>query len=299
MQERSGSQAPALAGIIIDVPSGAFDATVAFWAGALSAPPEALSGMPGGDAYVRLPGATAVTDVVLQRIDDTDRPRFHLDIAVLDRADAVQRAADLGGKVVQHEEDWDVLIDPAGLPLCVGFEDLEPLQTAPRPPDRGYLDAIFIDVPPDRVTAEVVFWSAVLDATPVPPDASDPAYHPLAGVRAVGGEPVVVEVQTTLPDPARDGVATAPRIHVDLSATDVDEEVARLTALGARHVDAVVAPGAGRVESAPGAGRVESAPGAGRVESAPGAGRVERDWVTLADPAGNLFCVVPATPERA
>lgn len=265
MEERSGPQVPALAGIIIDVPGAAFEATVAFWADALSTSPEPLSGMPGGDAYVRLPGATAVTDVVLQRID-AGRPRFHLDIAVGDRAAAVSRAGELGGRAVQQEDGWDVLVDPAGMPLCVGFEDLEPLQTGPRRPDRGYLDAIFLDVPPDRVTAEVAFWSGVLDATPVPPDASDPAYHPLGGVRAVGGEPVVVEVQTCLPDPDRDGVAAAPRVHVDLSASDVDREVSRLTTLGARHV---------------------------------AAGRVERDWVTLADPAGNLFCVVPAAPEPA
>lgn len=267
MDGRSGPQVPALAGIIVDVPAPRFDATVAFWGEALSASPEPLSGMPGGDAYVRLPGATAVADVVLQRIGAADRPRFHLDIAVLDRVTAVQRAADLGGRSVREEEAWNVVIDPAGLPLCVGFEGLEPTRTAPRPADRGYLDAIFIDVPPDRVTAEVVFWSAVLDATPVPPDGSDPAYHPLDGVLAVGGEPVVVEVQTCLPDPDRDGRAAAPRVHVDLSVDDVDREVARLTALGARPLDGEVASGAGRVD---------------------------RDWVTLADPAGNLFCVVPA-----
>jgi predicted enzyme related to lactoylglutathione lyase len=260
VQERSDPGLPALAGVIIDVPAAGFAATVAFWAGALSASPERMSGMPGGDAYVELPGALAVSDVLLQRIDDADRPRFHLDVAVPDRAAAVRRAVDLGGRVVQQEDGWDVLADPASLPLCLGFVDPDPLSTGPRRSDRGYLDAILLDVPPDRVSAEVVFWSAVLDATPVPPDVGDPAYHPLGGVRAVGGAPVAVAVRTTLADPDRDGVAVPPRVHVDLSAADVDREVARLTALGARYVDA---------------------------------GRVERDRVTLVDPAGNLFCVVP------
>ena len=53
-------------------------------------------------------------------------------------------------------------------------------------------------------------------------------------------------------------IGGAPRLHVDVSAPDVGVEVDRLRRLGASHVADV------------------------------------EDWVTLADPVGNLLCVVPA-----
>lgn len=260
MSERFDPGKPSLAGVIIDVPAPRFESVVTFWADALSATPEPLPGIAGGDAYVELHGARAVTDVLVQRIADADRPRFHLDVAVPDRDAAVREARAFGARAIHHEDGWDVLLDPAGLPMCLGFEDPEPLRTGDRRPDRGYLDAVFLDVQPGQVATEVAFWAAVLAATPVPPDISDPAYHELAGAQAVGGGPVAIGVQTTLTDPERDGAAAAPRVHVDLSVDDVDAEVARLATLGARYVATVA------------------------------------DWVTLADPAGNLFCVVP-TPE--
>ncbi len=51
------------------------------------------------------------------------------------------------------------------------------------------------------------------------------------------------------------------RVHLDLGATDVDATVARLTALGATHVRTMEEDGL--------------------------------RWVTLADPEGNVFCVLP------
>lgn len=247
--------AGALAAVLVDVPAAAFDATVAFWAGALSATPE----YPAED-YVFLAGATAVTDVLVQRIDGP--PRFHLDVAVPDRADAVQRAVGLGGAIVQRDEDWDVVADPAGLPVCIGFEDPDPdlVRTAPRRDGLGYLDAVFLDVPASASDAEVAFWADLFGAAPHPPEPDDPAYRLLEGVLAVGGAHVGLDVQTVAVDPTRDGSAAAPRIHVDLSAPDVLRETARLEGIGARRVAEV------------------------------------DDWVTLADPAGNLLCVVPSPP---
>jgi catechol 2,3-dioxygenase-like lactoylglutathione lyase family enzyme len=54
------------------------------------------------------------------------------------------------------------------------------------------------------------------------------------------------------------------RVHLDIRAEDVEDEVARLEALGARRVD--VGQGEGR------------------------------KWVTMADPEGNEFCVCPGVP---
>lgn len=51
------------------------------------------------------------------------------------------------------------------------------------------------------------------------------------------------------------------RIHVDLTPDDQDAEVARILALGARHVDV---------------------------------GQGEQSWVVLADPEGNEFCILAA-----
>jgi predicted enzyme related to lactoylglutathione lyase len=58
------------------------------------------------------------------------------------------------------------------------------------------------------------------------------------------------------------------RIHVDVSPVgcDRDEEVARLVALGARHVDV---------------------------------GQGEQPWVVLADPEGNEFCVLGRRADQA
>lgn len=258
MDEHVDDTASRIAALVIDVPDGRFDETVRFWAGALSATPTPEPGMPGGDdTYVHLRGATAATDVLVQRLAAADRPRSHLDVSVPDRPAAVARAVELGASVVQQEEGWTVLEDPAGLSLCLGFPDPDPPQVGDRRPDRGYLEVVFLDVPPAAVTAEVHLWATLLGARPVPPSASDPAYHALAGARAVGDTPITVEVQAATVDPDRDGAAAAPRLHVDLAADDVAAEVTRLEELGATRLVEI------------------------------------EDRVTLADPAGNLFCVVP------
>lgn len=235
MTTATGSAAAAPAGevaaLLIDVPGRSFDAVVAFWAAALSADAEAMPGMPGGDeVYVTLRRATAVTDVLVQRIGDDDPSRLHLDVAVPDRAAAVARAAPLGATVRQREASWDVLVDPAGLPLCVGFEDPDDPQVAPRAGGSGYLDAVTVDVGPATVDAEVTFWAALLGASPVPPAAASSS-HALRGARAVGGGALGFEVQAVAA-----GRAEAPGLRVDLSSTDVGGEVERLRALGARHV---------------------------------------------------------------
>jgi catechol 2,3-dioxygenase-like lactoylglutathione lyase family enzyme len=193
--------------------------------------------------------------VLVQNIGDVDRP-IDRRVRVVDRQVEVQpRAVALGARRVQTEERWEVLEDPAGLPFCLGFEGTQPRDVAPRTPDRGFLDAVFLDVPADRLAAEVAFWAGLLEATVEP--STDPDYRSLGEVDASGG-PLLVEVQRVGVDPERDGVATAPRVHVDLivDTGGVADEVARLQSLGATHVADLDA------------------------------------WTVLADPAGNRLCIV-------
>jgi predicted enzyme related to lactoylglutathione lyase len=234
----------------LDVPADDHPAAVAFWAAALHARPVATD----GGRYVHLPDASAVVEVHVQRLDDGPA-RIHLDLAAGtpatpgDQDAEVARLVAAGAEVVGHaEEGWTVLRTPAGLPVCIvpGAAAADPL--APGRPGASRLDAVFVDVPADDVPQEVAFWSAALDAEVARPAEPSSPYTYLTGVGGREG-PLYCAVQA---------VDAPARHHVDLTAPDVDAEVARLEALGAT----VVA----------------------RIEG----------WVTLADPAGILCCVVPA-----
>ena len=237
----------------VDVPERDFDRTLAFWAGALSATPEAAPG-----AYTHLVGATSAVAVHLQLIEEGE-PRYHLDLEADDVDAEADRLVELGATRVGWQtldEDsgwgWWVLEDPARLPLCVVPDSLDPTPLAPRRPDTGYLDAVFVDVPVDVLDTEIAFWSAALGAPVAPSNDPDSPYTALDGVHGPGGH-LYAEVQR---------VGAEPRYHVDLVATDVAREAQRLEAIGARRVAEI------------------------------------DTWITLADPAGNLLCVVPDTDER-
>jgi predicted enzyme related to lactoylglutathione lyase len=108
---------------------------------------------------------------------------------------------------------------------------------------RSRLVAALVDVPRSDYDRSVTFWGAALDR-PAEVEVGDDDYTSF-------GEPtpgVELMVQAVDDD--------APRIHLDIETDDVEAEVARLTALGAREV--------------------------ARIES----------WVVMADPAGVVFCVV-------
>jgi hypothetical protein len=103
------------------------------------------------------------------------------------------------------------------------------------------------------------FWCAVLDYEVI--DEGDDlveiaGWHPTAeAVRAEARAPTLVFVRVP------ESKAVKNRLHIDVSPIDRgrDEEVARLLALGARHVDI---------------------------------GQGDQSWVVLADPEGNEFCVL-------
>jgi predicted enzyme related to lactoylglutathione lyase len=81
-----------------------------------------------------------------------------------------------------------------------------------------------LDLPPDLHDAGQAFWSAATGHA-VSPDPSDQNWSSLGSF--AGG--FHLEVQRT-------GTGTPPRWHVDVETDDVDAEVARLEALGARRI---------------------------------------------------------------
>ena len=107
---------------------------------------------------------------------------------------------------------------------------------------RSKLNAALVDVPEDVYDAEVAFWSGVTGRAPEY-DPDNPAYADFGQV--VPGMQFMVQ-----------RVGAAARVHLDVETDDVEAEVCRLEALGARRVVAV------------------------------------KSWWVMRDPAGLLFCVV-------
>ncbi len=103
------------------------------------------------------------------------------------------------------------------------------------------------------------FWCAALGYTRIETTADEveiAAYEPtVEGVRAAAGPATLLFIR--VPDDKQ----CKNRLHLDISPIDAsrDEEVDRLIALGAKHVDI---------------------------------GQGTQSWVVLADPEGNEFCVL-------
>lgn len=117
---------------------------------------------------------------------------------------------------------------------------------------KSRIGGIFIDHPAKSFDASLAFWAAATGRDPKP-DSEDGVYHSLG---FTGGD-VVVELQRLQDD-------SGPRVHLDVDTDDVDAEVARLEALGAK-----------------------------RLRS----GDNGRFW-QMVDPGGLVFCVIPPhTPD--
>jgi catechol 2,3-dioxygenase-like lactoylglutathione lyase family enzyme len=105
---------------------------------------------------------------------------------------------------------------------------------------KSKLAGFIIDCKTDDLDAAAEFWSAALGC---PPKKHEGAYVTL---QTAPGEPYV-EVQAVNHD---------SRVHIDIESDDIDAEVARLIALGAKEVARI------------------------------------RTWVVLEAPTGQRFCVV-------
>jgi len=112
---------------------------------------------------------------------------------------------------------------------------------------RSMLSTFVIDCQTEDLEAATAFWSRALGRTALPAEEGEPNYRML---QASPDEPQLLVQKVGHPS----------RIHLDIEADDLDAEVARLEALGARRV-----------------------------------GFVKRWWVMEA-PTGQRFCVV--NPQR-
>ena len=109
---------------------------------------------------------------------------------------------------------------------------------------RSRLCAIMIDCPPDKMDAGVDFWGKALN---MPPRTGESVSHPYVSLEGhAGGFFVLLQ-----------RVEDDARVHLDFETDDVEAEVRRLEALGARRKE-----------------------------------QMKSFWIMEA-PSGHVFCVVP------
>jgi len=114
---------------------------------------------------------------------------------------------------------------------------------------RSRIGVVLIDHPADRFDAAADFWTTARGGKRGASD-SDAEASPYQSLEPLPGR-VMLDLQRT-------GTGTAPRVHLDIETDDVEAEVARLAALGAR-VKARI-----------------------------------RNHVVMQAPSGHAFCVVPS-----
>ncbi len=229
----------------------------AFWGGVLGR--EVVPAVSGGRSLV--PNQENEFRIHVQPSEEPKRGpnQMHLDLTSDDpdqQDETVARALELGARHLDvgqlPEEGHVVLADPEGNEFCVlpSGNDF----TA----GCGRIGALSSD----GSHAVGVFWSAALGWPLVwDQDEETAIQSPLGGSKiAWGGPPVAPKLGKG-------------RLHLDLvpqAGTDLDDEVARLTALGGSRVDI---------------------------------GQGDVPWVVMADPDGNEFCVLPPSfagpPARA
>ena len=99
---------------LVDVPPDAFDATTAFWSGALGKSPTFSDSDPD---YAWFDEVFPGMQFYVQRVDAP--ARVHLDIETDDVEAEVRRLESLGAERVTQHKTWWVMRDPAGLLFCV------------------------------------------------------------------------------------------------------------------------------------------------------------------------------------
>ena len=109
----------------------------------------------------------------------------------------------------------------------------------------------------DDLEKQKAFWSAALDYVPRGPEGGDDEGFVLMRPRNGVGPNISL-------DRVRSALMIPPRIHLDLYSDDQSGEVERLVGLGATEVEWDRKP-------------------------------ADADYVILADPEGNRFCVIDAT----
>jgi predicted enzyme related to lactoylglutathione lyase len=111
----SSHRSRAFCGVLIDVPRDGYEATKAFWAGALDRTPKVSDDDPDYASYGEAaPGVELMVQAVGER-----SARVHLDIETDDVEAEVARLEALGATMVERIHSWVVMRDPVGIIFCV------------------------------------------------------------------------------------------------------------------------------------------------------------------------------------
>jgi glyoxalase superfamily protein len=214
---------------VVDVPAADLAEAAWFWGQVL--------GWPAGDPWPAHPELRSFQPpsgspyVHLQQIDGS--PRVHLDVEADEPEATVERACELGARLVARSDRWQTLRSPGLLPFCVlhaGHGALpEPVTFADG--HRARMVQVCIDAPRSAHAAEVRFWRSLLGGRWV--DSGNPEF---AGKwHDDAGSPIQLLFQQV------DEADGPVRAHLDQGTDDLDAEVRRLVDLGA----ADVGPGRG------------------------------------------------------
>ncbi|MGZ4441866.1 MAG: VOC family protein [Nocardioidaceae bacterium] len=193
---------------------------------------------PDGDAYLKV-----------QVVGRAAPGMLHLDLHADDVDALAARAAELGAETTRHRLGYVVCRSPGGLSFCVVRHSgaRRPAAVA-WPGGRSLVDQVCLDMPSSVYDDECAFWAALTEWRLRPGtdfDHLDP--------------PPGMAIRFLL---QRLGEPTGPvRAHLDLACDDLDAEVSRHEALGARVV------------------------------------RRTEHWTTLCDPAGREYCVTRRSPD--
>ena len=220
--------------VFVDVPADDVGTAQRFWS--------EVTGWRVGDPWDGHPEFTSLIPadgdpfVHVQRIGGP--ARVHIDFAV-DRVEpTAERLAALGAGVGKRMPQWQVMTSPGGLPFCLADEaHHHDVPAAVRWPDghRSRLGQVCIDAPQAVHAQEYAFWQAATGWCTADSDhpAFDGKLYPPAGGT----------LQLLLQRLGDDDTGPRTRAHIDLVTDDVDAEVRRVVALGAR----VLGPGEGWV----------------------------------------------------
>ena len=207
--------------VFLDYPAAEFDAGVAFWRGGTG---YALSDARGahGEFASLLPGS-GDEFLKVQRVAEGG-PRLHLDLHVADPAASAAAAQAAGAELVRASPDgYFVLTSPAGFTFCLVGHKLARVPAAALWPDghRSRVSRFCLDVPRKHYAAEVAFFQQVLGGWWLEVQEPETALYP------AGDGPLDVRLQ-----PAE--LTAQVTSHLHIVTDDLEAEVARLTALGAR-----------------------------------------------------------------
>ena len=203
----------------IDRPAVSFEADVAFWASVTRSTVSPRRGdrdefatllPPDGDPYLRV-----------QRVE-LGGGTTHIDLHVDDPSALVVSAIRAGATRIDLGGPVPTLSSPGGLTFCAVNHDGE--LDRPRPSDTApdsIVDQVSIDVGADDHSAEVAFWSELIESQTHHSTVRDE----FTFVRRLPGQPLRLMIQRC------DETAEAAA-HLDWSCTDVDEAEARHVALG-------------------------------------------------------------------